>query len=129
MIGNHARSDGTGAWPSIHTLAKESRLSDRTVQRCIAVLAKSGELRVSKSAGPYGANLYAIPGVKLSPGGVKLSERGCQTDALGVSQVSPNPSLTVPKDKERILWAIQESQRTGIDADTLLAQKKDLTMG
>jgi helix-turn-helix protein len=120
MIANHARSDGTGAWPSVHTLAKESRLSDRTVQRCIATLSKSKELHVSKAAGPYGANLYSIRGVKLSPGGVNSGERGCQGESLGGDRaVSPNPSLTVLEDKEEIIQLIQDyhQNKTHIDED------------
>ncbi len=101
MVANHARSDGSGAWPSIHTLAKECRLGDRTVQRAIVSLAKSGELRVYKNKGPYGANLYDLPGVKLTPGGVNLDREECQSEPiLDATAVSPNPSLTVPKDKE-----------------------------
>lgn len=113
MIANHAKSDGTGAWPSIPTLAKESRISDRTVQRCIHRLSRpwSGrkrwqieppELKVLVSKGPYGSNLYEIPGVKLSPGGRQIvREVVSDTVTRVVSPVSPKPSLTVLKDKER----------------------------
>jgi hypothetical protein len=109
MIANHAKSDGTGAWPSIKTLSKESRISERTVQRCIHRLSRkwSGvknwqkeppELKILVGKGPHGCNLYDIPGVKLSP------LRGCQTgtegvsDSVtgGVSQVSPEPSFNRP---------------------------------
>ena len=61
MIANHARSDGTGAWPSIATLAKESRISDRTVQTVIKRLIRKGELTVQTSKGPHGCNLYTLP--------------------------------------------------------------------
>jgi hypothetical protein len=114
MIANHARSDGTGAWPSVATLCKESRLSRRTVQRCINRLTRkwSGikgwqdlepELVVRVSKGPYGSNLYEIPGVKMTQGGRQSVTGGApDTDAGGAPQVTPNPSLTVPKDKEHI---------------------------
>lgn len=107
MIANHAKSDGSGAWPSIHTLAKESRLSDRTVQRCIGRLKRTThnikpELLVRTGRGPYGSNLYDIPGVKLSPPGVKTGIEGVSdTVTTPVSQLShPNRPLTVSKDKE-----------------------------
>lgn len=112
MIANHARSDGSGAWPSVHTLAKECRLGDRTVQRAIRALAETGELRVRIGKGPYGANLYDLPGVRLTPGGVKRDREGCQTGTPGGDRaVSPNPSLTVHKDKEGMLYRIT-SERT-----------------
>jgi hypothetical protein len=101
MIANHARSDGSGAWPSIRTLAKECRLSDRTVQRAIIALVKTRELRVTHNKGPFGANLYDLPGVKLTPPVTDKVEGGCQTaPILDDTAVSPNPSLSVLKDKE-----------------------------
>jgi len=107
MIANHAKSDGTGAWPSIHTLAKESRLSDRTVQRCIKRLSLHWkkiwppELLVRSGKGPYGSNLYDIPGVKLSPPGDKTGREGVSdTVTTPVTQLShPIRHLTVSKDK------------------------------
>jgi hypothetical protein len=116
MIANHAKSDGTGAWPSIHTIAKESRLSDRTVQRCIKRLSLNWkkiwppELIVRTGKGPYGSNLYDIPGVKLSPGGVKTGKEGVSdTVTTPVSELChPIRPLTVPKDKEEIFQLIKD---------------------
>ena len=107
MIANHAKSDGSGAWPSIHTIAKESRLSDRTVQRCIKRLSLHWkkiwppELLVRTGKGPYGSNLYDIPGVKLSPPGDKTGiPPVSDTVTTPVSQLShPIRHLTVLKDK------------------------------
>lgn len=48
-IANHA-GDG-GAWPTVATLAKYANATERTVQRCIAELVKSGELRVDRQRG------------------------------------------------------------------------------
>ena len=113
MIANHARSDGTGAWPSVHTLARESRLSRRTVQRCVNRLSrpwkgiKIPELSVRIGKGPYGSNLYEIGGVKMTQGGRQFVTGGASdSDAGGASAVSPNPSLTVPKDKEEFISEI-----------------------
>ena len=105
MIANHAKSDGTGAWPSVATICKESRLSRRTVQRCLSRLSRKWkfepELNVRVGKGPFGANLYDLPGVKLTQGGRQFVAGGApDTDAGGASRVTPNPSLTVHKDKE-----------------------------
>lgn len=112
MIANHARSDGTGAWPSIPTLAKEARVSDRTVQRTIQRLSRSQrkfkpELEVHPGKGPHGANVYSIPGVKLSPvWGVNLSPVVTNVHQTGDTichppgdtAMAPEPSFNHPKD-------------------------------
>src|SRR5437899_1597049 len=60
MIANHAHADGTGAYPSISLLAKETRMSQRGVRYCIERIVESGELLVIPNGGPRGANLYVI---------------------------------------------------------------------
>lgn len=100
MIANHAKSDGSGAWPSVPTLARESRMSERQVQRCIRLLEKSGELQVSNGTGPHGCNVYAIStGVtNCHQGGRQIGHRGVTfTTERGDIAVSPEPSLTVLK--------------------------------
>ena len=61
MIANHAHADGTGSYPSISTLARETRLSERGVRYCIERLRDSGELLVFPNRGLRGSNLYQIP--------------------------------------------------------------------
>lgn len=64
MIANHAKSDGTGAWPSVPVLAVEARCSQKSVQRAILTLVASGELQIDKQHGPRNSRLYSIPAVK-----------------------------------------------------------------
>jgi hypothetical protein len=61
MIANHAHTDGRGAYQSIATLARESRLSVRGVQYILAKLESSSELVIERDAGPRGTNLYSLP--------------------------------------------------------------------
>jgi|SRR5208283_31130 len=61
MIANHAKSDGTDAWPSVRTIARESRLSETQTHRCIRKLQRSRELAVEVGGGPHGTNLYHLP--------------------------------------------------------------------
>lgn len=63
MIANHAHTDGAGAFPSIATLARESRLSERGVHYILAKLERSSELVIERDAGPRGTHLYSLPGV------------------------------------------------------------------
>ena len=104
MIANHARSDGTGAWPSTETLARESRMQRRQVQRCIRRLEDSGELFTQRAAGPGGANLYSLPligGVNLTQvGGVIRGNRGRHFVQKGASSTPPEPSLKQPSLKQ-----------------------------
>src|SRR5690606_34671307 len=114
-IANHANSYGDEAWPSIDTLAEESRMSARQVQRAIQRLQKTGELEVHRGAGPNGTHRYRLPlfaelamGDKLSPrkgdrmsprkgrqivteGGDKSSAEGVTNPAKNVSDLSPKP--------------------------------------
>lgn len=60
MIANHANAEGKKSFPSMKTLAKECRLSVRTIQRVILKLEASGELRVDRSAG-RASHSYALP--------------------------------------------------------------------
>jgi hypothetical protein len=101
-IANHAKADGTGAWPSITTIAHESRLSEREVQLSIRKLVATGELCVEQGAGPHGTNLYSLPlvaarGEKFAPlGGEKPSMQGVKNPTNAGEKFSPEPSLIQP---------------------------------
>lgn len=60
MIANHAHADGTNAFPSVETLAKECRMSERQISRILPRLEQSGELKIERSAGRL-SHRYAIP--------------------------------------------------------------------
>lgn len=60
MIANHAHSDGSGAYPSFDTLARESRITVRQVTNIIPLLERSRELTVQRGAGPHGTHLYSL---------------------------------------------------------------------
>jgi len=87
-IANYAKMDGTGAWPSIATIAKDSRLSETQTHRCIKKLRVDGELTVKVSAGPSGTNLYDLAKMR----GSHLEGEG---GAIRASQMAPNPLGTI----------------------------------
>jgi hypothetical protein len=60
-IARYCSDDGTGAWPSLQTLADDTGLTSRSVQTCLQALNASGELITRADRGPRGCNLYAIP--------------------------------------------------------------------
>jgi hypothetical protein len=59
-IANHAREDGTNAWPSVAQIAREARVTPRSVQRSMRVLETLGELIVEPGAGFRGTNLCRV---------------------------------------------------------------------
>jgi hypothetical protein len=84
MIANHAHSDGSNAFPSVETLAKECRMSVRQIIRLVSELEASGELVVERSAGRNAHN-YAIVMKKNSGNPKKLNSdklSGLNSDKL-----------------------------------------------
>lgn len=59
-IADFSHDDGTGAWPSLQTLGKKARLSERGVRYAIRKLEDAGELVVDYKAGRNGCNRYRI---------------------------------------------------------------------
>lgn len=103
------------AHPSVATLARYTRMSERTMQRLLPKLVKSGELQVRRNAGPRGAHLFQVvmngtlplfkEGDKLSPdkltgvGGDNGGMRGVtNTPPTGDTAMSPEP-VTVKKNR------------------------------
>ena len=134
MIANHAHADGTGAYPSIATLAKETRMSERGVQYCIHALVKSGELLVFRDSGPRGCNLYQIPMTQT----LRQSKSGMTQDLRLMTQdlgrrdaiaIAPEPKNrhkpSAPDGANLILDAIEESYKTGEDANLILARLRE----
>ena len=68
-IADHASDDGRDAWPSIKTLARRTRLGERTVQRVLKRLADEGHLVIHVGGGRR-SNHYEIP---MTSGNAELS--------------------------------------------------------
>jgi hypothetical protein len=131
MIANHAHADGTGAWPSIATLAKETRLSERGVQYCIQKLKESGELEIIPDGGPKGVNGYRIVGMTQSlrdeahgvtQNSLPVTQTSVAGDAIAIAPESKEPSIEKSSltHRQMILEAIEESHRTGESADVIV---------
>lgn len=105
-IADHANDDGTGAWPSVASLAQKTHISERNVQRLCRTLADLGELDVHVGAGPHGSNAYVVkchPSTEnvtpdnLSPL-TKATDGGAPGVTRGVRPVSPKPSYNRPEE-------------------------------
>jgi len=113
-IADYANERGV-AYPSIETLARKVRMSERNVQLLLRKLEEAGEIAIKPNAGPAGCNLYRIildedsgvnggekiappQGENFSPGGEIQREGGEIQRAKGVKASSPDPSLDPPID-------------------------------
>lgn len=86
-------------WPSIASIAKKARLSERQVQRCIMELVEHCVLVVFPNAGRSGSNLFRISevsnwhGDKMSGGDAHVTGGVTPMSPGGVTPMSPKPSL------------------------------------
>jgi hypothetical protein len=59
-IADHASDDGGNAWPSLPTLARKARLSERQVVNVLHQLEAAGEIRVARGGGRGQVNHYTV---------------------------------------------------------------------
>ena len=95
-------NDAGQAWPSVSTLAKKARLSERETHYVLRQLKHSRELKIERNKGPHGCNLYTL---KITePGGASCagvqSVQGAKNaggvqikHVLGVHTGAPKPSV------------------------------------
>ena len=97
-MGTHTNRLGGNVWASVATLAKESNLSERTVQRSIAALIEAGYLRKTERTGR--TNLYDV-----------LLDGVSAESPTHVTGVTPPPSAQSPKRvKERYTLTGDDTQ-------------------
>ena len=97
-IGTHTNKLGGNVWASVPTLAKESNLSERTVQRSLAALIEAGYLRKTERTGR--TNLYDV-----------LLDGVSTESPTPVTTVTPPPSVQSPKRvKERYTLTGDDTQ-------------------
>lgn len=146
---DHAHDDGTGVRPSVAYVARKTRQSERTVQRYLTQMRKSGWLLTVRHgdggrgrATEYRINpLWITNPVKLAPFAEIRAER-VTTDAQKgdtggmkrVTPVSPQPSLTVleptttsetdlgksPGSVDKLIWPVSFQQSSQASAEQIL---------
>lgn len=149
MLASYAESDGTGACPSLATLARNCCLSTRQVQRVAEWLTEQGLLSVESKASRYGTNKYKIiiPGkndvdisaidVDISKGDVDISNehldiKKCRMrDVESIERVREEPQPARSKDAGQVLKEITKAggtvSRKDVAAITVLLSGKDWT--
>lgn len=94
VIADCCKDDGSGAWPTIDTIAERAGISERTAQYSIRRLVALGELIIDEGAGPKGAHLYSVVmdqmGVRKQQGAESAGVQN--TTEGGAITVAPDPS-------------------------------------
>ncbi len=112
MLALADRSDDEGScFPSVETLAKKTRQTERNVQRCLKKMADEGYLdrqfRIYNST-IYRLNLSKLKGDKLSPPptpkGDRLGSTRVTNGAKTMSQMSPDSSSNTSVDSKPLLF-------------------------
>ena len=112
-LADFASPDGRGCFPSMSTVARAARCSERTAQRSLRALEAAGLIRrgdqelvshYRKDKRPVVWDLALERGVSVSPrsvsGVTSGAERGDKPGTSGVTRVSPKPS-TYPSMNRR----------------------------
>jgi hypothetical protein len=123
------------AYPSVPTLARKARLSERQVQRVIGELIVAEELRVEPGQGRHASHLYRVivgtgrqdvPGDRMSPRHSVAHDRMSPgrrhwrlpgvtpATSTGVTPASPEPSSPEPSGT---ITPLRPTQQQGVDVD------------
>lgn len=89
VLADHANDDGSGAWPSVDTIAAEAKLKRRNVQYALRSLESQGHVKAGGRS-PYGTTIYHV----LMRGGANIAPpvEGGANSAPGGATVAPKPS-------------------------------------
>lgn len=131
-LANYANADGTGAFPSVATLTRDTGLSERTVRAKLAVLQDAGLISPGNARlaavyidrGDRRPVVYDLQLAHPARGAADAprSTTGCSSRTNGVQLVhergagaAPNPSFTLQKNREAEPSALAPSSA---DADS-----------
>ena len=109
VLADHAKKDGSFAWPSVETISSEARMSERQVRRCLKEMAARGsvtEAGVSKTGTTIWHlrmdNLSSTRGDILSPELSTTLSPSNEGSSAGGDNMSP--PARVPKKQIDELW-------------------------
>jgi hypothetical protein len=126
VLADHAREDGTYAWPSVATICAETRMTRRPVQEALRRLEASGAITAHGSH-RSGTTIYHVEvggadsaqvdeGGAEQRGGAEDADEGALKTAEGALLAAPEPSLEQPSiDQPSKELARTRDPRTAID--------------
>jgi hypothetical protein len=94
-IADCANDDGTNAFPSIATLARKTRVNERTVQRITRRLQDGGHLHVEPTTGGRYSNRYAV--LMTAPEVTPTSRNPVETEPAGEPPAECHPGNLPPR--------------------------------
>lgn len=95
VLADHAKHDGTFAWPAVDTIAAQSRLSRRAVQAALRKLEGDGAIK-KRGVSQSGTTIYDVVmqgGAESAPGGRSSLPQGANLTTDGGEAASPEPSV------------------------------------
>ncbi len=107
VLADHAKDDGTSAWPSVATIADEARLSRRGATYCLGNLERAGAI-VKTGQSRHGTNVWTVVMAEQQALDTSTPDtqdahslpaqilRGVQDDAQTSEAVAPDPSENHP---------------------------------
>jgi hypothetical protein len=107
-LADFAHDDGSGAFPSVATLAKKARMSERNTQYCLRRLEQAGEI-VREGTHHSGAVIWrlVLPSIRGANIAGVQDLQGCNLEQGGVqfatqrgAMVAPKPLVTVKEPSE-----------------------------
>ena len=111
VLADHAKKDGTSAWPSVDTIAHEARMSRAQVIRCLSEL-RASEAIIERGKSRQGTKMYDVVmgGSHIATGrGLIYAEEGSQDETRTV--LSTTVSSSLPKTqkngserKRNLIW-------------------------
>lgn len=108
-LADHAKHDGTYAWPSVETIANQARLSRRATQSALRKLEDEGHI-LKRGVSAAGTTIYDVVmgGADTAPGGCSPRPGGAQNPTGGGEAASPEPSVNRQGSVKTILSLEEE---------------------
>ena len=128
VLADHAKDDGTSAWPSVETIGREARLSRRQTQANLRALEDAGAI-VSTGTSRHGTTIYTVV-----MGGANTAPPGAESDVGGrdflpddVSKTAPEPSEEKPVQEPPVVPARAEPPWPGkVDRKAVTVREGEL---
>lgn len=126
-IADNAHDDGDSAYPSIGTLAKKARMTERNVNILLKQLTLAGEISIRHGEGPRGTNVYRVnlheeptpenisPPKTFHP---EKSDKGGEVGFRGgVKPTSPKPSVNRQREPSPTVRAVPKPRTLRADQE------------
>jgi hypothetical protein len=132
-IAAHCNDDGN-CWPGLDTLCLYVKLSKNSVLKGIEELVALGEITVERGGkGARDTNHYHLRAFMQGrvQKGSEIPNKGSETRQEGFTRVHPNNKEEEILEQapsahfNLVLWAIEESKRTGEVADTIIREVRE----